>query len=120
MRGRTKLTVALFCSVALLSACVSFQNSAGKLLATTATTVDAAMKGWATWVAKNPPNPLAEAKVRDAYQKYQASMTIACNAYTNAVATGERSGWKIASDVLTANQTSLLNLVKSFETIKTK
>src|SRR5690242_4426571 len=63
----------------------TFQNNSGKFLATTAATVDAAMHGWAVWVASGKASPGDEAQVKAIYQQYQGSMMLATNAYTLAV-----------------------------------
>lgn len=67
----------------------SFQTNAGKFLASTAQTVDAAMHGWAVWDATGKASPTDEATVRKVYQQYQLYMMVATNAYTLAVKTGD-------------------------------
>ena len=60
-----------------LSGCMT----TGKTLATTAQTVDAAMQGWAEYVAIGAAKPADETRVRAAYEKYQASMNAAVAIY---------------------------------------
>lgn len=101
---------------ALLTGCTSLQSTAGKTLASTALTVDAAMQGWAAWVDKGQAAPDQQQNVRDVYAKYQASMDIAKTAYQTAVATGDQSGWLQAQRILQMNQAALLNLIQTFQT----
>lgn len=105
-----------FIALAFLLGCASVQTNAGKLLATTAVTVDGSMQGWATWVNLNQATPDQETKVRDAYSKYQASMTVAKKAYNTLVTTGDQSAWLQASTVLEANQATFIALVRTFMT----
>jgi hypothetical protein len=59
----------------LVIGCVTTQNTAGKLLASTAITVDGVMQGWAAWVVQGQATPPQEVKVKFAYAKYQESMS---------------------------------------------
>ncbi len=111
-----KLITALVALGLVLAACTTFKSTAGKTLASSALTVDAAMKGWATWVVKMNVPETQQSPVRDAYLKYQASMAVATNAYNTAVLTGDQTGWQQAQNILQNNQQALLNLIRSFQT----
>lgn len=102
--------------VALLMACASFQSTSGKLLATTAQSVDAAMKGWAAYVVAGGATANQETQVRAIYAKYQATMTVATNAYVAALTSGDQSPWNAASSALTGAQASLLQLIQTLTT----
>jgi hypothetical protein len=106
--------------LAMLTACASFQSTAGKSLASIALTADASMKGWAQWVAAGQVAPDQEAKVKAAYEKYQAAMTLAKTAYANAAVSGDQTGWQAAYDLLTQNQAALIAIVQSFTTATPK
>jgi hypothetical protein len=94
--------------------CASVQTSAGKLLASTATTVDGAMQGWAIWVAQGHATAQQEAQVKTAYGQYQASMAIALGAYNAMVQSGDQSVWLTASQILASNGAAIVALVQSF------
>jgi hypothetical protein len=52
------------------------QQAAYQAAATTTVTVDTAMNLWGAYVAANHPGPTAEAKVKAAFEKYQATMAV--------------------------------------------
>lgn len=85
-------------------------------MASTALAVDAAMEGWAVWVVKGQATQEQEDKVRAAYEKYQISMEIASNAYTNSIVTGNRSAWQVAQSILVTNGKNIGALVFQFQT----
>ncbi len=116
LRGTTFMrnAIALAAALALFVGCASVQTNAGKLLASTAVTVDGAMQGWAAWVAQGRATADQEAKVKLAYSQYQASMSVAQAAFNTMVATGSQAGWSQASAVLTANQAALMSLTQLF------
>lgn len=90
-----------------LTAC----STVGKTLATTATTVDAAMKSYATFVALGKVSEKDQAKVKVAYQDYQKSFTIALSIY-NSSGSGPIS-FESASRILKTNKAVLLSLISS-------
>lgn len=100
----------------LMAGCASFQSTAGKTLATTVQTVDAAMQGWAAYVVIGNPTPQQQAAVKTAYQKYQAAEAIAEKAYVLASASGDQSGWTVAASTLRQCQADLLLLISTFNT----
>jgi hypothetical protein len=105
--------VALFCV-----ACASTLSTTGKLLGSTATTVDEGMKGWATYVVLNKPPIQQENAVRDAYSKYQASMLTAKIAYATAAAEPTNTApLDIALKTLDASRIQLLLLIQSFSSM---
>lgn len=72
------------------------------------------MQGWAVWVAQGQATAEQEAKVKSAYMKYQASMSMALAAYNSVAATGDKTVWEQASLVLTDNKAALLAMVATF------
>lgn len=110
------LIAVLTCAV--LCGCASFQVTSGKLLASSALSVDAAMKGWAQWVVAGQATTDQESAVKAAYQRYQVSMSLAQSAYTAAVATDDRTAFQRAADVLAANKQALVDLITSFQAPK--
>lgn len=104
--------------VALLmaSGCATWQDNAGKSLATIAQTVDAAMKSWAIYVNQYPVSDEAQAKVKKTYEQYQSAMAIALSAYNTSVALKDESLYAQASATLTNSKDALLALIKSFQT----
>lgn len=105
------LTLSLVAS--LLIGCATWQDSAGKTLATTAQTVDSAMKGWALYAVRVNPPVTEQIKVRSAYGQYTNSFDVALKAYNLAVLTTNQNVWQASSSVLTASQTALLSLLAS-------
>jgi len=102
-------------ALAFLVGCASFQNTAGKLLASTAATVDAAMKGWAAYVVAGGATDDQQKQVRESYGRYQLAMKGAESAYLASVKNADRSGWAAASAALTASSSQILALVQSFQ-----
>jgi len=105
------------CVSLLLCGCTTtWQDSAGKVLATTAQTVDSAMKGWATYVVINKVPEDKQLVVRDSYAKYQTAFETARLAYNAAVINKDQSVWAQASNALAASKSNLLILVQQFTT----
>lgn len=102
------------CAGLFLTACAGFQTTSAKLLITTTQTVDAAMKGWATYAVANKLTDAQQAPVRDAYSKYQAAEKVAEDAYIAAVATGDQSPWTAANAVLQAAAANLQSIIQAF------
>ena len=113
---KTKLSaVALVVLLASMIGCASFQSNAGKSLATIASTVDAAMKGWAAYVvASGQVSDSQQASVRDAYLKYQACMVTAQAAYNGLASNSDQTAWNQALAALNAAQGTLVQLVSAF------
>jgi len=110
-----RLITALLCSLLLLAAgCASFERTSGKALASSALTVDAAMKAWAQYVVLQHPPADQEAKVRAAYEQYQRSMRLAQDAWLAAVNSGDKTWWESAFLSLTQNEATLLALIREF------
>ncbi len=98
----------------LLTGCATFNNSAGKLLASTAATVDTSMKAWASYVVVAKIDADGQREVRNAYVKYQAAMATAETAYVALVKDGNRPTWETARTVLAATTASLTDLINLF------
>lgn len=92
----------------VLSSCATFQGNAGKVLASTSQTVDAAMQSWAQYLKVNPLPPSRQYKVQKAYQNYQVSMAAAEKAYIALAKNGDKNGWQQASIALTASQAEII------------
>lgn len=102
--------------LALALGCASFQSTAGKVLTSTALTVDAAMTGWGSRVAAGATTTNQESVVKQAYQVYQSSMAVAQRAYVAAGSTGDKTVWNQASTNLAASSGQLLSVVNGFKT----
>lgn len=64
------------------------QKIAYQAAGTTVVTVDTAMSGWGAYVAVKHPGTNEEMTVKNAYEKYQASMAVVCDAGAAYSATG--------------------------------
>lgn len=102
--------------LAFLVGCATFDQNAGKTLASVAASVDAAMHGWATYVVTAKVSDADQAPVKAAYVKYQASMAAAEAAYIALVKSGSQPAWTAAKDALVASQSQLLALIQAFTT----
>ncbi len=110
-----KKLLPFYLMLAVLMGCAtSWQNNAGKTLATTAQTVDAAMKGWGMYVVTANPPERQQATVRDAYGKYQIAMDGAVKAYNTAVTLQDQSAYTQASGALLAASKDILALIAAF------
>lgn len=85
-----------------------WQSVAGRFLATTATTVDGAMQGWAAYVVTSKTPDTNQAPVRQLYAEYQAVFAVATNAYVLAVSTGNQSAFTGPSNQLFTVKTKVL------------
>ena len=112
---KTRLSaVALVVLLASMIGCANLQSNAGKTLATIASTVDGAMKGWAAYVvASGQVSDSQQASVRDAYLKYQACMVTAQAAYNGLASSSDQTAWNQALAALTAAQGTLVQLVSA-------
>ncbi len=99
-----------------LTACTTFQDTAGKVLTTTAATVDKAMQGWATYVVLNQVPEDKQTTVRAAYAKYQLAMAAAEDAYLAGVQSKDQTVYKQAEAALIGASGDLTALIQSFET----
>lgn len=101
------------CAIMLLPGCQT-QNAAGRILASTVQTVDAAMQAWGTYVALGHAKPGEEETVRLAYAQYQSAEAIAERAYVLAAKSGDQSAFTLAADTLRSTQADLLALLNTF------
>ena len=99
----------------MLEGCATYRQNAGKLLASTALAVDAAMRGWREVVHMGKATPEQEAKVKAAFEKYQLAQSAAEAAYTLLMTMGDKSAWPTASAQLTESSTGLTSLIQSFK-----
>lgn len=113
-------TLVAIALAALVMGCATFQQNAGKTLATIATTVDAAMTGWATYVTvSGTVTPAQQAQVKSAYEKYQACMATALAAYNGLSSSAGQPSWTQALTTLQAAQGTLTQLLNAFMPVKT-
>lgn len=116
---RTKVNIALVALAnCVLLGCASFQTTAGKSLVTVTQTVDAAMQGWSIWVNMGKATPDQQAKVRAAYEKYQAVELAAEHAYVALSANPDRAIWQQAYAALLATQGDLVAIITAFKGVK--
>lgn len=112
---KTKLIAPMLALVLMATACATFQQNAGKTLATVASTVDLVMRGWATYVVVDGAVSVEKQdKVREAYAKYQISMATAQAAYNGLSTSAGKPAWDQALAVLNASSGSLIQLVNAF------
>lgn len=103
-----------------LTACSTTpQQASYRAAGTTVVTVDTAMNLWGAYVGANHPGTNEEAAVKSAYEKYQTSMAIVCDAgAAYAASGGTNSTASAAVDEAIANSsqelTDLENLIESF------
>jgi hypothetical protein len=95
------------------------QQASYRAVGTTIVSVDTAMNLWGAYVAAKHPSPIQETAVKAAYEKYQASMTVVCDAGAAYSATGGTNATAVAAfntAVANAGQelTDLENLMTSF------
>lgn len=107
-----KLILPLLCILALMPACSTTKGNAAKTLASTALTVDAAMKGWAAYVVMNNVAVDKQQPVRVAYSQYQTAMAAARDAYVTWATTDAQDPWLIAQQALTAASSNLTKLIQ--------
>lgn len=115
MKPRKVKPIVWLCVFALwlCAGCASMQTASGRVLATSAVTVDATMRAWAQYVvAANPPAE-DEAAVRRAYENYQSALKVAADAWIAASTSGDQSGYEAALLSLAANEDHIVNLVRS-------
>ena len=101
--------------VPLLFTGCSTTNPAGRLLASSVQTVDAAMQGWWSYEVLGHATPDQVALARQAYADYQAAEALAEIAYVEFAKTGDESAWQRAADGLRASQGHLLQLIEQFQ-----
>lgn len=89
-------------------------NAPGRVLASTVTTVSAAMEGWWTWEALGQAKPEEVARVRELYARYQAVEAVAEKAYVTAAKLDDQTAWRQASEALRSVQTELLSAIEAF------
>jgi hypothetical protein len=106
------LPTVMLCAVLISGPGCATTNQDGRMLASVAVSVESAMEGWGEWVKAGQATAQDEARVKEAYEDYQAAMRAAKKAYVLAHDTGEKSGWATAARVLKGTQKELLALVE--------
>ncbi len=94
--------------LSLLAGCAT----PGKLIASSSTTVDHAMRAWAVWVVDGKATPEQELRVRALKAKYDAAEDAAVQANI-AFASGDKTRWAAAKAFLIEQQQALLSLVST-------
>jgi len=105
------LLLVIGAGLAILVAGCQTTNTPGRILASTAQTVDVAMKGYMQCVKAGLIKPEQENNVRAAYTIYQtteAAAESACLAYAK---TGDKAAWDRAAGALQAAQSDLVTLI---------
>ena len=105
-------TALLLCMALGLSACASFETNAYKAIQATETLVDAAMKEYGVQYAAHQTTPDFDAKVKDAYQKYQAAALTAVTAVQAYSASQDQSKVSQAVSDFQAAATSVITLIQ--------
>ncbi len=111
---------AIFVGSLFFNGCASTpQQATYQAAGTTVVSVDAAMNLWGAYVAAKHPSTNVEAQVENAYDKYQASMAVVCDAGAAYAATGGTNATASAAlsqAVVNSSQelTDLENLITSF------
>jgi hypothetical protein len=111
---------AIFAGSLFFTGCASSpQQATYQAAGTTVVSVDTAMNLWGAYVAANHPSTNLEAQVENAYDKYQASMAIVCDAGAAYAATGGTNATATAAlNTAVANSsqelTDLENMITSF------
>jgi len=98
--------------------CATWQDAAGKSLASASASVDAAMQGWAVWVVNGHATAQQEAAVREAYGRYQAAMQLASTAYQSAVSAKDKTLMQTALAVVAQSRADFVSLVQTFTQTK--
>lgn len=98
----------------LFSGCKSALDTNAKILTTTVTSVDVAMKGYAAAVALGAVNTNDQARVRALYSHYQAAESVAEAAIIAAIKTGDSGSLAQTSAALTAAREPLLAYLARF------
>jgi hypothetical protein len=104
--------------VLMSAGCRTWQDAAGKSLASASVSVDAAMKGWALWVASGHATPQQEDAVRDALKKYQSAMLVAEDVYAAAIKSKDKNLMQTALAVVAQSRYDFVSLVKTFTQAK--
>jgi len=113
---RTLFNISLIAAICFYaSACSTLQSNSGKSLATVATTVDAAMTGWAAWVATGKVNQLQQDSVKSVYQHYQVAMSIALNAYLALQTSKDPTAYNLAYANLLKAKDEVVSTTTSFK-----
>lgn len=110
---KTKRFIPFLIAVAFASLLWAGCQTAGKVIATSSTTVDHAMQAWAVYVVDGHATPAQENQVRILKNNYDQAEDIAVAAYAVYSETGDKTQWERAKELLLKKQTQLVNLVSS-------
>jgi len=102
-----KLVFILIVFVGLLTGC---KTTPGKIIASSSTTVDHAMKAWAVFVVDGHATAAQEATVKSLKEKYDAAEDAAVEANARL----DPPSWAAAKQYLLEQQTNLIQMVTMF------
>lgn len=103
------LTLTLFVCL-LLTGC----QNVGKVIASSSTTVDHALKAWSVYVVDGHATDAQSAEVEKYQKSYYVAEDLALDAYRQSVKTGDKEAYKIALDTLKASEQSLIAVIQTF------
>ena len=113
--GAAVLAFFLAAALILFPGCqTTTTDTAARVLVSAVQSVDAAMQGWAHYVALGKATPAQETAVYNAYVKYQRAESAAQTALLVTLDNHDDPIWTQARDALTAAQKDLLQLVDAF------
>ena len=111
-----KLTInLLLISLVLIVGC----STPSKLIATSSTTVDHAMKAWAVYVVDGHATLKQKQQVDKAQADYYAAEDLAIAANLGFKDSADKKAWLKARDLMLANQQALIDLITTFTHKKT-
>lgn len=111
-------TVLLLLTALALSACASFETTAYKAINATETLVDTAMKEYGVQYRAHQTTPEFDAKVKSAYQGYQAAALAAVHAVKGYAALKDQKAVDLAVADFQQAAVGLLNLFQPQRTPK--
>jgi hypothetical protein len=120
--GTTTLLFLLAGSLWLGTGCkITPQQVAYRSAGTTVVSVDAAMNLWGAYVAAQHPSTNVETQVKSAYEKYQADMTVVCDAGAIYSASGTNTtGAAALNQAISSAGQDLLDLENLLTTVGVK
>jgi hypothetical protein len=98
----------------VMSGCSSWQSTTHKSVGTVAISGDAAMKAWAAYVHSGKATAEGEAKVKRAYERYQASMNAIIDVGKSATTSTNKATIEIIAASAVAAQENLIKTIEAF------
>jgi len=94
--------------------CSSWKSTTHKTVGTVAISGDAAMKTWAAYVHSGKATAEQEAKVKLAYERYQASMNAVIDVGKSATTSTNKVAIEIIASTAVAAQENLVKTIEAF------